>query len=194
MNNFLVKSKKMEYSVNWLQNQIEQGLQVEYLFFWGYTKKQEGIIDKSCFSQWYPSLFEVVGITYKTAEHWMMAKKASLFHDSEALESIMAAEKPAVAKAIGREVKNFDAALWSASAYSIVVEGNLYKFSQRDELKSYLLKTGNKIIVEASPSDAVWGIGLAQDAKDAINPFKWRGTNLLGFALMEVRDLLKLSE
>jgi len=184
----------MKYSINWLQNQIEQGVHVEYMFFWGHTQKQDGVIDKSCFSQWYPSLFDAAGVTYKTAEHWMMAKKASLFYDSEALEAIMAAEKPAIAKAIGREVKNFDAALWNTSAYSIVVEGNLYKFSQRDELKSYLLKTGNKIIVEASPSDAVWGIGLAQDAKDAINPFKWRGANLLGFALMEVRDLLKLSE
>ena len=181
----------MKYSIDWLTSQIKQGSPVEYLFFWGHTQKQEGVIDKSCFSQWYPSAFTMAGITYKTAEHWMMAKKASLFDDSEALAAILATEKPGGAKAVGREVKNFDAARWGALAYSIVTEGNLHKFSQHELLKTYLLKTGNKIIAEAGPSDAVWGIGMARDAKEAAHPSKWRGTNLLGFALMEVRDALK---
>ncbi|HTE10414.1 MAG TPA: NADAR family protein [Chitinophagaceae bacterium] len=181
----------MNYSISWLQHQYKQGIHAEYFFFWGHTQKKEGIIDKSCFSQWYPSSFTVDGVIYKTAEHWMMAKKTILFNDNIALEKILAAEKPAVAKAVGREVKNFDATIWNASAFSIVVEGNLHKFSQHQPLKAYLLKTGNKIIAEASPTDAIWGIGLAQDAKEASNPFKWRGTNLLGFALMETRDALK---
>jgi ribA/ribD-fused uncharacterized protein len=149
------------------------------------------VIDKSCFSQWYPSAFEVDGINYKTAEHWMMAKKAVLFNDNEVLEKILQAQKAAVAKTLGREIRNFDPAVWDASAYSIVIEGNRHKFSQHESFKTFLLKTGNKVIVEASPADAIWGIGLAQDASDAGNPSKWRGTNLLGFALMEVRDLLK---
>ena len=180
----------MKYSIEWLQNQIEKDVHVEYFFFWGHTQKQTTTIDKSCFSQWFPSSFEAGGKTYKTAEHWMMVKKAMLFEDHEALEKIVHAEKPAVAKAIGREVKNFVAGIWNARAYSIVVEGNLHKFSQREELKTFLLSTGNKILVEASPADAIWGIGLSQDATDAGNPLKWQGTNLLGFALMEVRDAL----
>lgn len=181
----------MNYSRTWLQSQLEKGIYFEYLFFWGHTPKRENIIDKSCFSQWYPSPFVVDDIIYATAEHWMMAQKALLFGDEEIFQQIIAAEKPAVAKALGREVKNFNPAVWEAAAFSIVVEGNKHKFSQNESLKTFLLYTGNKVIVEASPADVIWGIGLPQDASDAANPFKWRGTNLLGFALMDVRDNLK---
>jgi ribA/ribD-fused uncharacterized protein len=180
----------MKYSVNWLQHQLEQGIHHEYLLFWGHTQKQVGVIDKSCFSQWFPSPFEVNGISYKTTEHWMMSKKASLFGDNLSMQAILAADKPAVVKMIGREVKNFDSDIWNQKSFDIVVEGNWYKFSQNEELKKYLLYTGKKIIVEASPSDSIWGIGLAQDAKEALNPYQWKGTNWLGFALMQVRDLL----
>lgn len=181
----------MNYSLSWLQSEIEKGVHFEYLFFWGHNPKKETVVDKSCFSQWYPSTFTVDDISYATAEHWMMAKKALLFKDEEILQKIIVAEKPAVAKALGREVKNFDAAVWDSSACSIVVEGNRHKFSQHENLLKFLLSTGNKILVEASPSDAIWGIGLPQDSNEAMNPFRWRGTNLLGFALMEVRDSLK---
>jgi hypothetical protein len=180
----------MKYSLHWLQTQIQKGTQPSYLFFWGHTPKNENSIDKSCFSQWYPSPFNINEVNYKTAEHWMMVKKALLFYDSETAEKILAAEKPAVAKALGRKVKNFDAAIWSNNAYNFVIEGNYHKFSEKEQLKNYLLNTGNAIIVEASPPDIIWGIGLPQDAPEAADPFKWRGTNLLGFALMEVRDQL----
>ncbi|MFT3932542.1 MAG: NADAR family protein [Chitinophagaceae bacterium] len=180
----------MKYSIDWLKEQIADSKPLDYLFFWGHTAKQEGVIDKACFSQWWPATFKVAGISYPTAEHWMMANKASLFNDAGALTAILETKNPAAIKAIGRQVKNFDAAKWEAVAYSFVVEGNLQKFSQHTALKEFLLATGDKIIVEASPVDTVWGIGLAQDAKDASNPLKWRGTNLLGFALMEVRDAL----
>lgn len=180
----------MKYSLKWLQRQIEQNIPVEYFFFWGHTQKKENTIDKSCFSQWYPAVFTVEGKVYATAEHWMMAKKAELFNDNETMEKILAVEKPAVAKALGREVKNFNENVWADASYKIVVEGNRHKFSQHESLKSFLLHTDNKIIVEASPPDTIWGIGLSQDAKEAQNPFTWKGTNLLGFALMEVRDIL----
>jgi ribA/ribD-fused uncharacterized protein len=180
----------MKYSINWLQQQIEQGIHHDYLFFWGHTPKQVGIVDKSCFSQWYPAPFEINGINYKTTEHWMMAQKAKLFGDGEALQNIIAAERPIDAKAIGRTVKNFDVDIWNSKAFEIVVEGNYYKFSANKEIRGFLINTGNTIIVEASPNDAIWGIGLPQDSKNALNPNKWRGTNLLGFALMEVRDQL----
>ncbi len=121
----------------------------------------------------------------------MMAKKASLFGDNVTLERIVTAVKPAEAKVLGREVMNFNADLWNASSYDIVVEGNRHKFSQHQRLREFLIGTGDKVIVEASPTDKIWGIGLAQDSKEAANPLQWKGTNLLGFALMEVREILK---
>jgi ribA/ribD-fused uncharacterized protein len=181
----------MKYSVAWLQQELESGGYFDYLFFWGHTQKREGVIDKSCFSQWYASGFTIDGIKYLTAEHWMMAKKALLFDDRETLEKILASKKPAIVKQLGREVRSFDAEIWARCSYEIVVEGNKHKFSQNDLLKKFLLQTGNQVIVEASPADTGWGIGLSQDAKEAMNPFEWKGSNLLGFALMEARDILK---
>jgi len=180
----------MKYSINWLKDQINSGVEPNYFFFWGHTPKQEGITDKSCLSQWFPQPFKVDNVLYATTEHWMMAGKAKLFNDADALSKILATEKPGAAKTIGREVKNFNDTVWKQHAYNIVVEGNYHKFSQNDSLKSFLLTTGNKIIVEASPRDCIWGIGLSQNSENAMNPFTWRGTNLLGFALMEVRDQL----
>ncbi|HYG16913.1 MAG TPA: NADAR family protein [Bacteroidia bacterium] len=180
----------MKYSINWLQNQIQNNSTFDYLCFWGHTPKKPNQVDKSCFSQWYPSPFTVEDTLYHTAEHWMMAKKAMFFDDTEALEKILSSPKPGNTKAIGREVKNFDYKKWDSESYKIVVEGNYHKFLEDNVLKEYLLSTGSKILVEASPVDIIWGIGLAQDDLDALDPLKWKGTNLLGFALMEVRDYL----
>lgn len=181
----------MTYSLNWLQEQLNQDKQLEYLFFWGHTPPKDGSTDKSCFSQWFPAPFTVNGIEYLTAEHWMMWKKAILFGDKETAGEIVKTEKPAIAKELGRKVRNFDPAVWSAACFDIVVEGNKHKFEQHENMKNVLLYTGNKILVEASPVDTIWGIGLAKDHPDAANPFNWKGTNLLGFALMEVREWLR---
>ncbi|GAB2841073.1 NADAR family protein [Ferruginibacter profundus] len=178
----------MIYSLNWLKSQIENGIQPGYLFFWGRKQKLAGITDKSCFSQWWPSPFIVDGITYPTAEHWMMAQKALLFKDEEQYQNIISTDSPAKAKKLGRLVKNFEGELWGAKAFAFVVEGNLHKFSQHENLKQFLLHTGNRVIVEASPFDKIWGIGTKTHEAD---PLKWKGVNLLGFALMEVRDGLK---
>lgn len=121
----------------------------------------------------------------------MMAKKAELFKDDEILPRILQAKSPAEAKKLGREVKNYNETLWLAARYEIVKEGNYHKFSQNPELKTFLLNTNDRVIVEASPVDAIWGIGMAGDHKDVLNPTKWKGLNLLGFALMEVRDDLQ---
>ncbi|XZF12900.1 NADAR family protein [Chitinophagaceae bacterium MMS25-I14] len=180
----------MKYDINWLKEQTAADVPVKYLFFWGHTQKKPGITDASCLSQWWPAAFMHEGITYATAEHWMMAQKALLFDDMEHHELILEAQKPAVAKALGRMVVNFDAETWQQNAGRIVVEGNYHKFSQNGSIKNFLLETGNKIIVEASPRDRIWGIGMGKDNPDAANPELWKGTNLLGFALMEVRDLL----
>lgn len=164
----------------------------KFLFFWGHQPSKDGSITKTCFSQWWASPFVVDGITYKTAEHWMMAKKAELFNDNEILEKIIQVNSPAEAKKLGREVRNYDDALWLANRYEIVKQGNFYKFSQNSDLKEFLMNTKERVLVEASPVDAIWGIGMAADDKDVLNPEKWRGLNLLGFALMEVRDELKI--
>lgn len=163
----------------------------KFLFFWGHQPNKDGSISKTCFSQWWLSSFEVDNITYKTAEHWMMAKKAELFGDKAIFEKIIHANSLAEAKKLGREVKNYVDTVWLENRYEIVRQGNLYKFSQNAALKEFLIQTNERILVEASPVDPIWGIGMAADHTDIHNPEKWKGLNLLGFALMEVRDELK---
>lgn len=178
----------MKYSQQWLiAHQTEK---TEYLLFWGHTPSKDGSITKACFSQWWSSSFTVEGIVYPTAEHWMMAEKARLFGDNVQLAAILQTEKPAAAKAFGRKVENFDPTVWEQKKNEIVVTGNVHKFSQNPVFQSFLLATGDKIIVEASPRDQIWGIGLGPENPLALIPEKWRGQNLLGFALMEVRDIL----
>jgi ribA/ribD-fused uncharacterized protein len=181
----------MPYATTWLLQQPPT--ETKYLFFWGHTPKQKGEVDKSCFSQWFPAAFEVAGDTYTTAEHWMMAEKARLFGNEEVRQRILAAKHPAEAKKLGREVTGFNPQVWDEQKYDLVQAGNYQKFSQHRPLKEYLLNTGSRVLVEASPVDAIWGTGLATDHPDAMQPAKWPGQNLLGFALMEVRDQLRRS-
>lgn len=162
----------------------------KFLFFWGHQPSKDTSITKTCFSQWWKSSFVVDGLEYKTAEHWMMAKKALLFNDTENFDKILSAKSPAEAKNLGREVKNYNEDVWREHRYEIVKEGNFHKFSQNPELKEFLLNTKNRILVEASPVDPIWGIGLSEDNPDSQYPEKWQGQNLLGFALMEARDEL----
>lgn len=118
----------------------------------------------------------------------MMAEKAALFDDQENRAQVLRAPTPNAAKALGRKVRGFNDKVWLQHRYDIVVRANQAKFSQNPQLNEYLLQTGSRVIVEASPVDNVWGIGLAQDSADANNPNLWKGLNLLGFALMQVRD------
>jgi len=177
---------KMKYTIDWLLLQTK----IDYLFFWGHQPSRDGSIIKTCMSQWWPSVFIEEGITYKTAEHYMMAQKAKLFNDMEIFEKIVLKESPKDVKDLGRQIKNFDAEIWDTHKYQIVKQGNYLKFNQNDSLKQFLIQTKNKILVEASPVDTIWGIGLTEDSPKAMNPNEWRGENLLGFALMEVRDEL----
>jgi len=178
------------YNINWLTEKFESGEALKFLYFWGHTNKYNSPIEKSCFSQWYPSSFTVDCITYNTAEHWMMAHKALLFGDTAGFENIISCETPKEAKELGRQVVGYDDQIWNDNRYEIVKIGNIQKFNQHPELATYLLETGDLIIVEASPVDTVWGIGLTSTSKDIDNIYAWRGQNLLGFVLMEVRDFL----
>ncbi|MHC4392457.1 MAG: NADAR family protein [Planctomycetota bacterium] len=164
---------------------------VKWVLFWGHTPRQEGAIDASCLSQWYPAGFTIKGHRYPTAEHFMMAQKARLFGDRKQLEAILAAGHPGEAKKFGRLVKDFKGPIWQRHRMEIVVRANVAKFSQNQELGLFLTGTGQRVLVEASPQDLIWGIGY--DAKDpkAIKPTEWKGLNLLGFALMEARAQLR---
>ena len=165
---------------------------IKYIFFWGHRPRKDGQVGQSCMSQWWESTFEVDDIQYRSAEHWMMAEKARLFKDAEVLKKILNTKSPAEAKKLGRQVRGFQPDVWDAQKYEIVKQGSFYKFSQDEKLKTYLLNTVNRVLVEASPYDKIWGIGLTKDAKNVENPNTWKGDNLLGFALMEVRDTLAL--
>ena len=121
----------------------------------------------------------------------MMAEKARLFGDEEVREEIMNTSDPKLMKALGRKVRNFDPQVWDKVKYSIVLNGNYYKFTQNKEMMDFLLSTGDKILVEASPMDTIWGIGFGKENEKAKNVAMWRGQNLLGFALMEVRDEIR---
>ncbi len=169
------------------------------MFFWGHTQNNQGQVAKTCFSQWFHSPFEIDGVNYATAEHYMMAEKARLFSESskanEALiQKIVDAPHPQKAKQLGRQVEGFTNEVWNQHRFEIVVKGNEAKFTQNPELAEFLLSTRKRVLVEASPADKIWGIGLAEDHSDAGNPFKWKGINLLGFALMEVRSKLIRNE
>lgn len=164
-----------------LLHRIDAGETFEYFFFW-----------KGPFSQWEPVGFTVDGVYYKRAEHYMMAEKAKLFNDQDAWEKIIKTHHPRDVQSIGRLVKGFNQEVWDLEKYGVVYDGNFYKFTQNPTYNQILMDTGNKILVEASPTDTVWGIGLAEDHPDSSNPHKWLGENMLGFVLTDLRDYLRI--
>lgn len=181
----------MTYSVEFVKKLYDQQQHLRFLFFWGHQNSKDGSITSSCFSQWWEEHpFEVEGEVFKTAEHWMMAGKARLFNDEVVREQIMVSIKPAVAKELGRQVTGFNPIIWDREKFNLVKQGNFYKFTQHQTLREYLKSTGELIIVEASPVDIIWGIGLSKNDPGIENPYLWKGENLLGFSLMEVRDML----
>lgn len=180
----------MVYNLADLKKEYNSGKRYKYLFFWGHTPAADGHINEACFSQWWMCDFQVDGVNYICAEQYMMAEKARMFGDTENLQKIMEAGHPKVMKAYGRAVQGFDKVKWDSACQEIVRKGNMAKFSQNPELWAFLRNTGLRILVEASPRDRIWGIGMGKANPDAENPLKWRGTNWLGFALTWVRDQL----
>ncbi|MCP3859794.1 MAG: NADAR family protein [Phycisphaeraceae bacterium] len=175
----------------WTYDQLVEaeraGHRLKFLFFWGHTPPPSGEIGAHVLSQWYLHEFEIAGVSYASAEHYMMADKARLFADDEALEEILTSATPGEAKALGRRVRNFDNPTWEAHRSDIVTRASIAKFGSNDELRSYLVGTGNRVLVEASPRDRIWGIGMGKNNPAAEQPSAWRGLNLLGFALMRAR-------
>jgi ribA/ribD-fused uncharacterized protein len=177
-------------SLDHLRSAVARGVRPRYLFFWGHKPLPNGEIGASCFSQWWPAPFAIKGSNYPTAEHFMMAEKARLFGDEVMRTRILNAVGPKEAKQLGRQVKDFAEEVWIRSRFDLVVTGNLAKFSQNRDLGEFLVRTGEQVLVEASPLDKIWGIGMGSQNAGASDPHQWRGLNLLGFALMEVRQRL----
>ncbi len=149
----------------------------QFLFFW------HGFL-----SQWEESEFEVDGIKYNCAEQYMMASKAKLFGDEDTLAQIMAAEHPRDQKKLGRQVKGFNADRWNAIAREVVYEGNYAKFTQNSDLLEKLLATKGRTLVEASPYDCIWGIGMREGEPGIEDRNNWKGTNWLGEVLTGLRE------
>ena len=143
------------------------------------------------FSQWAACAFTIDGIEYSCAEKYMMAAKASLFGDDEALAAIMESDSPREQKAWGRKVKGFNPDVWNAVAKDVVFRANMAKFTQNRDMWKYMVLTGNDILVEASPTDRVWGVGISEDDPRIYNQDEWQGTNWLGEVLMEVREAIR---
>ena len=156
----------------------------DFTFFW-----QGG----SPFSQWHRSDFVVDGFQYTCAEQYMMHRKALLFEDKEIAQQIMqAGYNPKEHKALGRKVKNFDPGMWEAQARVVVYNGNKAKFTQNPKLKEQLEATKGTLLVEASPYDKIWGIGLEKTDPRAHDRSTWNGKNWLGQVLTQLRyDLIK---
>ena len=181
-------------SVQELLAQMALGREPDFLFFWGHTPKpRQAHVGRECLSQWYPAPFGVDGVTFPTAEHMMMYGKARLFGDDVMAQRIIAAPHPGEAKKLGRTVRGFDEAVWKRERFEIVVAASIAKFSHNPPLKAFLVSTKQRVLVEASPHDTIWGIGMAESNPAARAPEQWRGLNLLGFALMRARSELATS-
>lgn len=151
----------------------------QFHFFWG-----------GPFSQHHPSRFTLDGERFPTAEHYMMWRKARLFGDAEIAAEILTAPKPAAAKSLGRKVRGFEHAVWNAEKVRIVEAGSDAKFRQNEGLRRRLLNTAPALLVEASPFDTVWGVGLAAEDPRIQDPASWLGENLLGQILTRTRETL----
>lgn len=173
-----------------LRSADAEGDPLEIVLFWSHRSERDGSTGRGCFSQWWPAPFAVDGVTYPTAEHWMMAGKARLFGDDAGLRAVLTAPSPGAAKAAGAAVQGFEERTWERERYALVLAGSLAKFRQHPDLAGVLTRTGTQVLAEASPVDRIWGIGRAAGDPDAERPSRWLGLNLLGFALMEARERL----
>ena len=147
--------------------------------------------DNGYLSNWYPSSFTVDGVAFSSMEQFMMYRKAICFGDEAVAAQILSTSDVAKIKSLGRQVSNYDESMWNGIRQIVVYEGLLAKFSQNEELKAKLKVTGNAVLAECAVKDRIWGIGLSMKDPDRLNKAKWNGQNLLGYALMMVRERLQ---
>lgn len=144
-------------------------------------------------SNWYLSQFSVDEITFSSMEQYMMYKKAVCFQDYDTAGRILEMEDVSQIKKLGRKVSNYDENSWNGVRQIVVYRGLLEKFGQNDELKKLLLETGDSVLAECAVKDRIWGIGLSMTNPDRMDRACWKGQNLLGYALMMVREDLAMS-
>ena len=144
-----------------------------------------------CFSNFYEVPFTFEGEQFKFSEAMIMWQKARLFKDTTMMKEILKAPVPREAKRLGRRVSPYDDRMWEANRGELVVPGLYAKFEQNPEIRRVLLGTGDALIAECAPRDRIWGIGMPTWNPDIYNPNCWKGTNLLGTYLMEVRSQLR---
>ena len=147
--------------------------------------------ENGCFSNWYLSDFTIGDVKYTSLEQYMMHQKALRFHDENIAAQILATDDVAYIKELGRKVSGFDNHVWNGMRQIIVYEGLVAKFTQNPELKRALLDTGNAVLAEAAVNDRICGIGLSMKDKKRLDPKQWNGQNLMGYALMLVREKLR---
>lgn len=147
--------------------------------------------DNGYLSNWYPSSFTVDSVAFSSMEQFMMYRKAICFGDEAVAAQILSTSDVAKIKSLGRQVSNYDESMWNGIRQIVVYEGLLAKFSQNEELKAKLKATGNAVLAECAVKDRIWGIGLSMKDPDRLNKAKWNGQNLLGYALMMVRERLQ---
>jgi hypothetical protein len=143
-------------------------------------------------SNWYLSDFKIDSIKFSSTEQYMMYKKAIVFNDNKIAKEILETTDVSKIKALGRQVSNYNDKYWNGVRQIIIYKGLLEKFSQNKDLKKRLLNTGNDILAECAVQDKIWGIGLSMKDVNRWDMEKWRGENLLGFALMMVREELQI--
>jgi ribA/ribD-fused uncharacterized protein len=152
----------------------------KHVFFWN------GI-----YSQWHKAPMTIDGVQYNCCEQYMMHQKALTFGDSEIAEKVLQTSNPKDQKGLGRQIKGFDKDKWDSVCLGIVYRGNFAKFSQNPDLMEELLSTGDRLLVEASPFDKIWGIGMAEEDPGVDDPANWKGLNLLGWSITLVKQQLK---
>jgi ribA/ribD-fused uncharacterized protein len=173
------------YELNLKKRKPVMNKEEKFTFFWK---------DKDVFSQWHASDFTVDGVKFKNAEMYMMWKKAMLFGDAETAENVLQAKHPKECKALGRKVSGFVKETWEENCKNFVYDASFHKFSQNPSMKKILMATGDTILVEASPYDAIWGIGLDEKAARETPSEKWPGTNWLGEILTKLREDFKKAQ
>ena len=185
----LASSSLADVCPDFVSRYYDPGLQP--LFFYGHHPKVDGIIDRAVFSQWASVVFSYNGDVYNCAEQWMMRHKAVCFGDKASEAAIMRSRSPKTHKAKGKKVTGFDPIVWASKADAVVRMGNYLKFSQNPALQAFLLSSYPRMLVEASPDDTEWGIGMRESEARKLRPSAWRGKNRLGLALMATREWLR---